>query len=156
MLIIQEPGTDCPDDNEDGGVIVFDFVEPPETVYSMGFLDIDYETTVTVVYMDADGEMEVAVYDLPLLGDNSKQTLDINLPNVKEIMVSFTRSGAITFIDFCYDPDTTPPPFMTRPPTAAPTTPPTIATAPTPRLSYCFATQHQPPLRLELLQEQSL
>jgi hypothetical protein len=27
VLIIQEPGSDCPDDNVDGGMIVFDFFE---------------------------------------------------------------------------------------------------------------------------------
>lgn len=116
-------------------MVVFEFVEPAEFVYSMMFLDIDYETTVTVVYMNEEGNMSVKVYDLPLLGDNAKQTLDINLPNVKEIIVSFSRSGAIVSLDFCYDDGTTPPPTTTRAPTGAPTVSPTKAPTGTPTVS---------------------
>ena len=58
VLIIQEPDSDhtCPDDSRDGGMIVFDFVEPAEIVYAMGFLDIDEPgSTVVVSHMTEEG-----------------------------------------------------------------------------------------------------
>ena len=139
VLIIQEEGSGVPDDNQRGGMIVFDFVEPAELVYKMGFLDIDEDdTSLMVSHMTEEG-MLTTVFDVPLLGDNSKQTLEINIANVKQIKVTFSGSGAVTFIDFCYNPETTPPPFNTRSPTSAPTVSPTSAPtesptpAPTPK-----------------------
>lgn len=63
----------------------------------MGFLDIDYEASVTV--HGAEGGQ--AKKDMKVLGDNSFQQLDVNLGNVAKIEVSFKRSGAITFIKLC-------------------------------------------------------
>ena len=137
VLIIQEPSSDhtCPDDNQDGGMIVFEFVEPAEIVYAMGFLDIDEPgSTVTVSHMTEEG-MVSTVLDLPDLGDNSKQILEINIGSVKEIKVTLAGSGAVTFIDFCYDADTTEPPFTTRPPTGAPSLSPTAAPTGSPTTS---------------------
>ena len=130
VLIIQEPDAPCPDDNKDGGVIVFDFFSPAQLVYEMTFLDIDYETKVEVIH-ETDSGIESTVFDLPLLGDNSKQALEINLENVRQILVKFARSGAVASIDFCYDPNDIPtaPPAAPTPaavtPTPSPTTSPT-------------------------------
>jgi hypothetical protein len=41
VLIIQEPDSHCPDDNADGGIIVFDFFITASYVYDIGLLDID-------------------------------------------------------------------------------------------------------------------
>lgn len=38
---------------------------------------------------------------MPILGDNSKQTLEINQERVRWIKVMFSRSGAMTYIKFC-------------------------------------------------------
>jgi hypothetical protein len=38
-----------PDDNVNGGVIVFDVKKVAKCVYEMGLLDVDYETSITVV-----------------------------------------------------------------------------------------------------------
>ena len=127
VLIIQEPSADpdCPDDNKEGGMIIFDFVEPAVLVYEMGFLDIDeLQSTVVVSHITEIGMMTTQ-FDISPLGNNSKQTLEINIKDVKQIKVTFPGSGAVAFIDFCYDPDTTPPPFNTRPPTTSPTASPT-------------------------------
>ena len=129
VLIIQEDNGDLsiPDDNRDGGMIVFDFFEPATIVYGMGFLDIEEESTVTISHMTDSGMTMETAFALRLLGDNSKQTLEINIENVKEIKVTLGGSGAVTFIDFCYDPDLVVPPTATRPPSAAPTGLPTRA-----------------------------
>ena len=116
ILIIQEPDVDCPDDNVGGGDIVFDFVQQVELVKEMVFLDIDSRTSV-VVYHDVGGDMLAnTMFNLPQLGDNSKQTLEINIENVMRVTVKFESSGAVASISFCSNP----------------VVPPTIAPAPTP------------------------
>ena len=145
ILIIQEPDVDCPDDNADGGMIIFDFVVPAEEVLEMTFLDIDYETSVTVTHDMDDGMEAETVFDLPLLGDNSKQTLEINIQNVKQVKVTFTSSGAVTDISFCYNPVEAPtaqpgtptgsPTALPQSPTASPTKDPTTAPTKSPTTS---------------------
>ena len=103
VLIVQEPGADCPDDNVDGGMIIFDFEVPAEIVYSMGILDIDYASSLTVSHL-VDGDMDETVFNLELLGDNSYQTVEINIENVKQIKLTLSRSGGVTSLSFCYPP----------------------------------------------------
>lgn len=80
VLIVQEPGVDVPDDNVDGGILTLDFPAPGgQYVYEIGLLDIDYATSVIVVYeKDESGELAQTEINVPLLGDNSKQTVLIN------------------------------------------------------------------------------
>ena len=107
VLIIQEEDVDIPDDNFQGGMIVFDFADPVEFVYGIGFLDVDEEdATVTVTHVTDEG-LTMTVFEVPLLGDNSKQTLDIRIENVTQIKLSLDPSGAVTFLSFC--PAATPP-----------------------------------------------
>ena len=130
VLIVQEPNAPCPDDNKDGGVIVFDFFSPAQYVYEMTFLDVDDETTVEVIH-ETDSGLASTVFNLQLLGNNSKEVLEINLENVRQILVTFSRSGAVASIDFCYNPNDIPtaPPAAPTPaavtPTPSPTTSPT-------------------------------
>jgi hypothetical protein len=126
VLIIQESDSSItiPDDNVDGGSIVFHFTTDAPYVSEMGLLDIDYETVITITYYD---KTDVDPIVMPLKGDNSYQTISINKWNVKQLKVDFARSGAVTFISFC--PAPTPPP--PTPPTPPPPTPPT-PTPPTP------------------------
>jgi hypothetical protein len=104
VLIVQEKGVDVPDDNVDGGILTLDFPNPGgQYVYEIGLLDIDYATSVVVVYEKEEGSEELDEYELtvPILGDNSKQTLEINQERVRWIKVMFSRSGAVTYIKFC-------------------------------------------------------
>ena len=39
--------------------------------------------------------------EVPLLGDNSVQTVTIDTENVRWIKIMCERSGAVTFITFC-------------------------------------------------------
>ena len=57
-------------------------------------------------------------FNLPLLGDNSVQTLEINLEDVKQIKLTLRRSGAVSSISYCY-------PVEGTAPRATPTRPPT-------------------------------
>lgn len=101
VLIVQEPGESCPDDNVDGGIITLDFPYPNgQYVKEIALLDIDYGARIIVVTETSSGfaEREIAV---ELLGDNSFQFVDIDEANVKWIKVMLTRSGGVTQITFC-------------------------------------------------------
>lgn len=115
-------------DNVDGGDITFNFVETALFVASMGFLDIDNRASVTVYHVMNDGMEAETRYNLPQLGDNSYQELEINIDFVTKIVVQFARSGAVTFIDFCPAPTTSP---TTSPTPAVPTEAPPTAVTPT-------------------------
>lgn len=145
ILIIQEEGCDSPDDNERGGMIVFDFFEPAELVYEMGFLDIEEEeSTVTISHLSNSGMTMTTVFDLRNLGDNSKQVLDINIDNVTQIKVTLGGSGAVTFIDFCYNPDLVVPSFPTRVPSASPTRAPTMTGSGPPSIPTAAPVSREP------------
>lgn len=113
ILIIQEEGSDCPDDSADGGEITFDFIEPAVEVFEMEFLHIFSRAMVTVYHVMNDGMEAETTFRLPQLSDNSKQTLEIDMKVVTKIDVKFGMSGAVTNISFCYNP--------IEPPTPAPT-----------------------------------
>jgi hypothetical protein len=125
-MIVQETNEDMtiPDDNEDGGMIVFDFEKKDaEYVYNIGLLDVDYKTSITVVYRLNNGKLTTKKINVPLLGDNSFQLLSINIANVKQIKITMQRSAAVTSISYC-------PPVMPKPapmpaPKPAPTSEPT-------------------------------
>jgi hypothetical protein len=120
VLIIQEKNTDTtiPDDNVDGGMIMFEFSPPATYVYEMGFLDVDYETTITIVH----DETEVTTIAVPIMGDNSYQVMEINIANVDMIKVTARNSAAVTHISLCVgNPITTAPPAVTPPPSVFPT-----------------------------------
>ena len=130
LLIIQEKNNkmNIPDDNVDGGEVVFDFTTTAEYVFKMGFLDLDYEASLTIVQEIGTGRTESIIL-LPLLGDNSAYTADIDLPNVKQIRLKLARSGAVSFISFRtkshYPPKPHPPTYTTPTVDGNPDTPPT-------------------------------
>jgi hypothetical protein len=104
VLIIQnsDSSVTIPDDIVRGGTIFFDFKDEPY-VYEIGLLDMDYDASVTVVYRTASGQRTNETFEVPLKGDNSVQTLIINKANVRRVSVDMIRSGAVTFISYCYN-----------------------------------------------------
>lgn len=132
VLIVQEEGVEVPDDSGTGGEIVFDFSIQATTVDEMGFLDIEDETRVVVTHLTKQGDQMETVFDLPLLGDNSKQTLEIYLEHVTEIRVVMSKSGAVTFVSFCYFEEIQTGPPAIGPPAAVPTSLPTAVPTPLP------------------------
>ena len=132
VLIIQERNNrlDIPDDNYKGGMIKFDFTSASNYVYSIGLLDVDYKTTIRITYKSDAGSTETKAIQVPILGDNSYQTVPIDTANVVKLVVDATRSGAVSSIRLCPSGTTTPTsvPATTAPPpkpTSSPQPPPT-------------------------------
>lgn len=109
VLVIQEPGTNgIPDDNVDGGLITFTFSPVAEYVKEIGLLDVDYETTIFVLYKPENGEYDKEIIIVPTKGDNSYQVVPINTSHVTQIVLSTKRSLAVTSLSFCYQPEVAP------------------------------------------------
>ena len=119
VLIIQEENSNLsiPDDNVDGGMIVFDFEGGVDYVYEIGLLDTDYAGSLEITSSKLGGTPTVTTIPIDILGDNSYQVVSIETVNVLRIKLNLTRSGAVTFISFCY-PNTPTIPIAT--PTSAP------------------------------------
>ena len=127
VLIIQEDNDNLaiPDDNVNGGTITFAFAPGKADVYEIGLLDVDYDCSLFVLHA-TDGGIKAEKIQVPLLGDNSVQTVSINKNNVKLIHLYASRSAAVTFLSFCHAPKKTlrvspaVNPSPTRVPTLAP------------------------------------
>ena len=138
VLIIQENNFDSsiPDDNVNGGIILFDFENVAEYVYDIGLLDVNYNASITVIYQATNGNMKRKKITVPILGDNSYQALPINTANVRQILLTMVRSAAVTSISFCSPSMVAPitptpapiPPMPSRVTPTTPTTAPVIAT----------------------------
>lgn len=75
----------------------------------MGLLDVDYETSIYVYYMNSSGEMRTKTIVVPQLGDNSYQLVDIDVPRVQKITLDMKRSAGVSSLSFCYPGGSTPP-----------------------------------------------
>jgi hypothetical protein len=84
VLIIQneDPDITIPDDNVNGGTIFFKFDGEAEYVGDIGLFDVDYKTSITVVWKTANGVTIKDTFPVPLLGDKSYQVFSVNKPNV--------------------------------------------------------------------------
>jgi hypothetical protein len=91
-----------PDDNMNGGSIVFDFEPKAQFVSKIGLLDVDYKTTISVVYQTEGGTNTTKTINVPILGDNAYQELSIDLAHVEQLTLSMKRSGAVSSISFCH------------------------------------------------------
>jgi len=102
VLIVQEPGSDCPDDNVDGGIITFGFSYPDgQYVKEIGLIDIDYKSSISVFYADNSGILQDRQIGIDLIGDNAVQTVEIDQDHVNRIKLRLERSGGVTSITFC-------------------------------------------------------
>ena len=108
-------------------MITFAFTSQVQYVSSIGFLNVgNSDTVVTVTTSEAETTMRV-----PNIGKNSVQTLLIETEFVSTLKITLGGLSAITFIEFCYNPETAAPNFVGPP--AAPT-PVVTPTVPTPAL----------------------
>ena len=92
VLIISEDGESSnPDDSAFGGILTFDFLLPLG-VASVGLLDNDRVTTITVHTVDG----TVSTVSNGNGGDNSFEVVAINKPMVTKMVVHMGGSGAIS------------------------------------------------------------
>lgn len=101
VLIIQEPGNDdmsIPDDNVDGGNVVMKL--KGQYVKEIGLLDVDYSARLYVQFDHSSGTA-LRTMNIPLLGDNSYQVIDIDIEGVRSMTLELSRSGAISHVTFC-------------------------------------------------------
>ncbi|WP_323769210.1 hypothetical protein [Antarctobacter sp.] len=105
-IIISEDGdAGDPDDNAQGGTIMFEFDEVSD-VTSLTLLDVEEEGGAIDLY-DTDGELINSIA-IPAGGNNSAQDIAINTSGVATMTVTLAGSGAVD--DLCYsvpgeDPD---------------------------------------------------
>ncbi|MDY7092234.1 MAG: SdrD B-like domain-containing protein [Acidobacteriota bacterium] len=100
VLILSEDGdAGDPDDNAGGGTLVFTFDHPVE-VASVSLLDIEASGAGMVEAYDSTGALLTAVPMLAL-GDNSFQSLPIEVVDVRRLEVHFPESGAVAAVTFC-------------------------------------------------------
>lgn len=90
---------DSPDDNNAGGSMTFVF-DPPRTVLSGRFVDIDTNEAGGSAAVARGGLADAHSIPIPNLGDNSVQVVDVNLSNVTELTVELVSSGALADIVF--------------------------------------------------------
>ena len=99
ILIISEDGDSSdPDDEAQGGTITFTF-DNPVRVDQIDLLDIDSDEAggSIVTLLTSSGTQSIGI---PALGNNSFQTVDINVDDVVSMTVEFVSSGAITELKF--------------------------------------------------------
>ncbi len=98
-LIISEDGdTSDPDDNAGGGDLKFTF-DSEVTVNQITLLDIDSGETAKVKLFDEHGSL-IATFDSASLGDNTVETIDINVDGVASMIVWLSGSGAVSGFEY--------------------------------------------------------
>ena len=124
-MIIQETPGEPPDDNLGGGVLCFDF-ETPLEVFSIGLMDIP-PSRGDFVEVSVDGSADPTRINFDGLGNNSVQTVPIDMQDVTKVCVFLLGEGAITNLLFCAPdrepsgaPSLSPAPTNTGVPSASP------------------------------------
>ena len=96
VLILSEDGdTSDPDDNAGGGVLVFTWDELV-TLDNITMLDIDSNEaggTIATFFDEVGGV--IGSVAIPALGDNSVQTIAVNMDGVKQMKINMVSSGAV-------------------------------------------------------------
>ncbi len=97
LIISEDNDSSDPDDNLNGGTIVFNF-DSAKDVASVGLLGVYSDTEVVVTAFDEYGNVieEVAVHGI---GENGIQRVVLNASGVYRLEVCFSGPGAITDVD---------------------------------------------------------
>ncbi len=101
VLIISEDGfSGDPDDNSCGGTLIFTF-ESEVFVDRVQVIDIDEGHAGAVTAFDASGSVVLASAMLDNRGNNSVQTVQLGVGDVRRLEVYLPGSGAVSEIVFC-------------------------------------------------------
>lgn len=101
ILIISEDGdASDPDDEAGGGAFRFTFAEPARVV-SVAVVDIDSDERGAAAVTCSGPALPPVETEIPPLGDNSVQTVDIGRDGVKELEVRIPSSGALAEVEYC-------------------------------------------------------
>ena len=101
LLIISEDADQSdPDDDAAGGTLTFTWDEAV-TVDTVTLVDIDSNEAggSVALFFDANGGL-ISSVSIPALGDNSIQTIDINVDNVARMDINLVSSGAVAELVF--------------------------------------------------------
>lgn len=103
ILIISEDGDSSdPDDRSRGGTLIFTF-DTPTDIDDIRMLDVDSGRN-TITFYNAAGQ-KIGSRNIPRRGNNSIQTLNLNVQGVSRMEVKLCGSGAITDLTFDRDGD---------------------------------------------------
>ncbi|MEM6455910.1 MAG: SdrD B-like domain-containing protein [Acidobacteriota bacterium] len=97
LIISEDRDSSDPDDNANGGTLIFTF-DGPAFVETVGLHDVD-NNPATVRAFDASGNL-ILQRSAPGVGNNGIQTVEVNAGGVRRLEVHFPDSGAVTHIDF--------------------------------------------------------
>jgi hypothetical protein len=113
---------DAPDENNFGGIVTFTF-DQPVTIDSFIFVDHDHQPGDFAAAYDAAGN-EITKVFIPIAGNGSVQTVEINANNVSRFVLNYRDSGAFVPPDIECPPGTPTPPGQTPTPPGQTPTPP--------------------------------
>ncbi|MEP0548519.1 MAG: hypothetical protein ABJF88_16400, partial [Rhodothermales bacterium] len=100
VLIISEDGDESdPDDDVNGGTMVFEFAQSVD-VQQVNLLDIDTNEAATVRAYGPGGALITTVNAINR-GNNSFQSVIVNAEGVRRLEVEFSSSGALAGLVFC-------------------------------------------------------
>lgn len=101
VLIIQESNKRWSDDNIFGGTFYFEF-KYPVYLKQLGLFDIDYRPRgdeIKIIREDGSHSLHAFASN----GDNSVETVELNVRNVKKLELRLRGPGAVRFINFCHE-----------------------------------------------------
>jgi choice-of-anchor A domain-containing protein len=102
LIVAERNNSSDPDDNSNGGSLIFTF-DYPVRIDEVQIVDIDdVEASGTVkAYSDAAGATLIATGKMLGLGDNSLQTVAVNARGVRRLEVKFAKSGGLAAVTSC-------------------------------------------------------
>ena len=100
LIISEDADASDPDDNYNGGTLIFTF-DSPVMLDEIGLLDVD-NREATLRLLDANGQV-ILTRVVDGAGNNSHQTIALDATDVSRLEVILTGSGAVTDLVFCRD-----------------------------------------------------
>jgi len=99
MIISEDGDSSDADDHAKGGAITLEW-DDLVGVMSVGLLDIDAPETGGTITLFGEDDGVLEMLEIPSLGENSAQTIDINTMSVASMTIDLAGSGAIAQIDY--------------------------------------------------------